>query len=731
MTTQVHHLASASDDIERVAWLFEQLLVDSGRESDRSKVRRALDEAADALVSEPTESHWWKWVYESSRSLGLRCKIVDCTISQLTEMVRDGGQAITRTGELKRWIAIESNNGRHIEVLCPLTTPSRTRQTPSKLRETLSANSPDTLFRCVVLEPPLAGASQSEVALSDRTPLHRVLSLMHAERGDIWVIMVYSAITGVLGLATPLAVETLVSTVAFGRVLQPVVIIALMLFAFLSFSAAIVGLQTYVVEIIQRRFFARVVGDLAYRLPRVEQEAIDGQDSRELVNRFFDVFSIQKIITSILLEGISVILFAAIGMIVLAFYHPWLLGYNIVLLMLLTFVIVVLGRGAVKTSLKESKIKYKTAAWLEQLAVCPIAFRSWGANEFALDRADHLTYEYLQARRSHFGILIRQIGFSLGVQAVASTVLLGIGGWLVISGQLTLGQLVAAELIVAVIVGAFAKLGKYMELYYDLMSSVDKLGVLFDLPMERQDGLLTIPSDTPAEVIISELDHPGWPGQPGLKNLSFTVRPGDRLMLYGSDASGSSQLIDMLFALRKPHAGHITINNIDPRDLRPDALRRTAAMVRDIEIFPGTVAENVHLERPGISTSDVREALEATGLLEAISRLPDGLETDLTNNGYPLMPDQCRKLMIARAIVGHPTLLLVDKLVDGLSDQDMRRIVDLLTAPSQPWTLVMATGRIEIAEAGTQVHDLSRQPPSIGTTLQRADILAITDGKGE
>lgn len=733
MTTQAQQLLSASEDHEKVAWLFEQLMFDSGRVADRMKVRRALDEAATALISESVENHWWKWVYESSRSLGLRCKIVDCTLDQLVEMVRDGAQTITWTGQPKHWLAIESSNGRHIEVLCSHASPSRTRQTPSKLRQTLSANGPDSLFRCVVLEPPLAGAAQSETPSSERTPLHRVLSLMHAERGDIWVIVVYSAITGLLGLATPLAVETLVSTVAFGRVLQPVVFIALMLFAFLAFSAAIVGLQTYVVEIIQRRFFARVVGDLAYRLPRVEQQAIDEQDSRELVNRFFDVFTIQKIVTSMLLEGISVILFAAIGMAVLSFYHPWLLGYNFVLLMLLSFVIFVLGRGAVKTSLKESKIKYKTAAWLEQLAACPIAFRSWGANEFALDRADHLTYEYLQARRSHFGILIRQIGFSLGIQAVASTVLLGIGGWLVISGQLTLGQLVAAELIVTVIVGAFAKLGKYMEQYYDLMSSVDKLGLLFDLPMERQDGLLMIPSDSPAEIVISELECPGGPGRPGLEKLSLKVRPGERLMLYGDSGSGSSQLIDMLFAIRKPHAGHIAINNIDPRDLRPDALRRTAAMVRDIEIFPGSIAENVHLERPGVSTSDVREALEATGLIEEVSRLPEGLETELINNGYPLTPDQCRKLMIARAIVGHPTLLLIDKTVDGLPDRDVSRIIDLLVAPNHPWTLVMATGRIDIAKSGTQIHDLGRQQQGIDTVGHPADAggQAIRDGKGE
>jgi ABC-type bacteriocin/lantibiotic exporter with double-glycine peptidase domain len=93
-----------------------------------------------------------------------------------------------------------------------------------------------------------------------------------------------------------------------------------------------------------------------------------------------------------------------------------------------------------------------------------------GSAQFALERADHLIFDYLTARASHFRILMRQIVFALGMQAVASTVLLGLGGWLVISAQLTLGQLVAAELIVAVIVGSFAKLGKHMESFYDVFT---------------------------------------------------------------------------------------------------------------------------------------------------------------------------------------------------------------------------------------------------------------------
>jgi len=721
---------SLKQDLEAVAWLFQQLLVDSGSPADRLKVRRALDEAS-AAWPPGVEDRWWKWIYETSRSLGLRCKVIDCTFSQLAEIVREGAQVITRVGETQQWKAVEPCKGRHFRLLCPLMDQNRVRLTTSKLKDALAVSDRNSLIRCVVLEPRLAGAAQSEMDPSERTPFQRMVSLLHAERADIWVILVYAFVAGVLGLATPLAVESLVSTVAFGRVLQPIVVVALMLLAFLSFSAVIVGLQTYVVEIIQRRLFARVVADLSFRLPRVETKALDGKDGRELVNRFFDIVTVQKVCASMLLEGISVVLFAFIGMAVLAFYHPFLLGYNIVLLALLAFVILVLGRGAVKTCIKESKIKYKTAAWLEELVACPTTFRNGGAAEFALDRADHLTYEYLEARRAHFRILLRQIGFSLGTQALASTVLLGIGGWLVISGQLTLGQLVASELIVAVIVGAFAKLGKYMEIFYDLMAAVDKLGVLFDLPMERQDGLLFLACDRPAEVIFSDVGYRGWPGQVGLSGLNLTVRSGDRLMLCGPSAGEKSMLIDMLFGMRSPEAGHIAINNVDPRDLRPDALRRAVSLVRDAEIFHGTLAENVHLERPDVSTSDVREALEDVGLIDEVLRLPDGLETELFDNGYPLTRNQACKLMIARAIVGKPRLLLVDSTIDGLPDQDVRRLTSLLVDARQPWTLVLATGRSDVAEAGKQLLDLTHRRPNEKTAPLREITLATPEPVSE
>jgi ABC-type bacteriocin/lantibiotic exporter with double-glycine peptidase domain len=232
------------------------------------------------------------------------------------------------------------------------------------------------------------------------------------------------------------------------------------------------------------------------------------------------------------------------------------------------FIIFGLGRGAVATSIRESRAKYAIAAWLQELARHPTAFRLYGGNRFALDRADHLAVEYLEARRLHFRVLMRQILFALGLQAIAATVLLGLGGWLVIQGQLTLGQLVAAELIVTVIVGSFAKLGKHMESFYDLLASMDKLGHLFDLPIEDQTKLFHLHETGPATLAVRDLSYHYHASSDTFHDLNFELRPGESLALVGPDGSGKSTLVELLGGIRRPTSGHVELDGIDLRELR-------------------------------------------------------------------------------------------------------------------------------------------------------------------
>jgi len=675
-------------DIENAAYILERLAVEAGDPAERARIRRALEESAH--TQPPTTDDWWRWLSDSARSLGYTCKVVDGTAGELLSIARDSAPVLVRTDQ--GWVAIASVRRKECLLLRQKDSVRKEWQPTRRLASALRLSSKRETTRAVVLDRHHATAVNQHGA-AEKTPLSRLWRLLSPEWSDIWIILVFALVTGLLALATPLAVETLVSTVAFGRFLQPIVILALVLLVFLSFSAALRAVQTYIVEIIQRRLFARVAADLAYRLPRVEMKSLEAQDGRELVNRFFDIVTVQKVSAQLLLDGISLVLGTIIGMAVLAFYHPWLLGFDLILLALIAFVILVLGRGAISTSIKESKLKYRMADWLENVVACPTTFRYGGAAEFALDRADRITYEYLKYREAHFSVVMRQIIFALGLQAVASTVLLGLGGWLVISGQLTLGQLVASELIVTVIVGSFAKLGKHMESFYDLLASVDKLGVLFDLPIERQDGLLRISEDHAAVVSVKDGTCTARSGQTQFRNASLEIASGQRVRLVSHIDAAESLLLDVLFGLRELNAGWVAIDGYDPRDLRPDALRRSVALVRDLEIVPGTVAENVHLERPDVSMHDVREALQQVGLLEAIGNLDEGLETELTNSGFPLTPLAAHRLQLARAIAGRPKLLLIDRVLDAFPDDEARVLAHMLTHRDHSWTLVVVTGR--------------------------------------
>ncbi len=693
--------------------VLERFAAQAGAAFDRILAGRALGEAERAIPGDDADT-WSRRLIEVGESLNLRVRSIEGSLHNMLTFVQQGvpvATCVVRPKSEPLWFLITKCRGRKVR-LSSLSGNAADRWISTRqLRKQVGLLSAQSAHRWIVGQAALAcdsGPGQLGSPSADKPlkPFARLLRLARPERKDLWVILVFSMVVGVLALAAPIAVEALVNTVAFGRYLQPVVVLAILLFTFLAFAAALRGLITYIVEILQRRLFVRVVEDLAYRLPRVQHNTFDKVHGPELVNRFFDIVTVQKVAAALLLDGVALLLTTVIGMMVLAFYHPFLLGFDIVLLLLIAFAVFVLGHGAVTSAIKESKAKYALGAWLEELARHHTAFKLHGGAQFALDRSDQLAVNWLDQRKTHFRILMRQILFALGLQAVAATVLLGLGGWLVITGELTLGQLVAAELIVMTIVGSFAKLGKYLESFYDLLASVDKLGKLFDLKTESHEKLFHLRDGQPGDVQIREVSF-GYGADTLLTNLNFRLHPGDTVALVGPPGSGKSTVIDLLCGLRSPRSGHIELDGIDIRELRPDSLREHLAAARTVEVFDGTIDENVHLNRPEISALDVREALHTVNLLDEVLRLPDGLNTRLQTNGGPLSTSQAMRLMIARAIVGRPRLLLIDGALDGLSDETQTQVLAQLTHDRCPWTLLIATGRKSVVDACKRVMSLS------------------------
>jgi ABC-type bacteriocin/lantibiotic exporter with double-glycine peptidase domain len=522
-----------------------------------------------------------------------------------------------------------------------------------------------------------------------KRPITRLVETLRLERRDIFTVVLFATAVGILSLVAPAAIEALVNTVQFGVQLWPVLVLAGVMFGFLVLAAALRALQLLVVECLQRRLFVRTAADFADHFARAEIGAFDGTNPTDIVNRFFEVASAQKSFATLLIDGVGIVMITIVGLVVLAFYHPYLLTFAIVTATLVVFMLFVLGMGGVRSSIAESYAKFDMAAWLEEIAKCPRTFRYGRGGELAYSRAEALAGEYVAARRRHFRVVWRQTLFALLLEAVGMTVLLGLGGWLVINRQLTIGQLVAGELIVALMLTALSKVGKYLEVFYDLQASLDKLGVLDRLPLEPAAGELLPALDRPMGVVAEV------PARGQMRRLE--VKPGARVAIKGPSSSGKTFLLETLGLLRIPGAGLLEFDGIDARSLDRARARLQLAYVGQPETFADTVAENIRVGRTELTAADIRRALEMVGLADDVSRLPQGVATPLGSDGRPLSYNEIARLSIARAIAGKPRLLLINRMLDSLDTADCPQLVESLFDRAAPWTLVIVTTRPEIA----------------------------------
>jgi ABC-type bacteriocin/lantibiotic exporter with double-glycine peptidase domain len=527
------------------------------------------------------------------------------------------------------------------------------------------------------------------------TPWQRLSALVRLERHDLFVIAAYGVVTSLVALATPLAVQALVGTIAFGNLLQPLFVLSGVLVLALLIAGALRTLQLVVVEVLLKRLFVRLVADLGWRLPRVAMAVRNDVDGSKLVNRFFDVLTVQKATSTLLLDGFSLVLELVVALALLAFYSNTLLAFSLLLFLSVVFVVFALGRNGISTSVSESIAKHDVAGWLEDLVRHPTAFRTSTARAFGVSRVEAFTREYLAARGHHFAVLLRQSVAGFALQAIAASALLGVGGALVLAGQLTLGQLVAAELIVGSVVAALAKLGKQLESAYDLFAALDKIGHLVDLPVERDDGA-PVRDEGPLGLAATELAVDVGSAHPRTLTFgTFSVEQGSSVALVGESGIGKSTLVDAVVGLRAPSHGRISVDGDDVRTLSLQHLRARVAVVRDDETFEGTIAENLRLGRTGIATRALVEALRTVELDAVVLDHPLGLGRVLVPGSGALSSGQARRLMIARALVGEPGFVIVDGSLDGLVHEQAARIVRRLQKLG--CTLLVTTSRADVA----------------------------------
>ena len=486
--------------------------------------------------------------------------------------------------------------------------------------------------------------------------------------------IIYGIAIAILSLATPISVQLLINSVAFTAMLQPIIILGLLLFFLLSFSAILNILQFYVSEFFQRKFFAKMSADITIATVNARHENFEESNQTEFVNRFFDVITIQKTLPKILIKSFTLILQTIAGLLLVAFYHPILLIFSLLIIISIIFIWRGFCNKGFVTKFYSSRRKYDMAGWLEDVARNNVLFKSEVGQKYAIFKTDFLTEQYLKERKEHFSQLFTQFSLMLTLYAVASSLLLIIGGYLVINGQLSIGQLVASELILSTTLYGISELGRDFENFYDIVGSCEKLSQFYNIPQENI-GLEKIEDHKIDIKFNNVVDH--YFGREF--KFNFTLKHHKNYIISTHNLSSQKILIELLYCLRTPVRGTLEFNNIDMENINISHLRSKIALIDNGTFLEGNIEEYLTFNNKLINKKQINEVLQITGLDQVLNRFNEGLNLRIIPTGYPLSESEKILLKIARALLQEPQIIIITEVLDMLGLKTRQNILKFLT----------------------------------------------------
>ncbi|HEY0978298.1 MAG TPA: ATP-binding cassette domain-containing protein [Flavobacteriales bacterium] len=524
------------------------------------------------------------------------------------------------------------------------------------------------------------------------TPWQRLVRLLRVDKREIGHIYLYALVGGAISLSVPLGVQAIINLISGGQIATSWGVLIAFVTIGVGFTGALQVMQIALAENIQQRLFARSALEFAYRIPRIRSEAIGGRYLPELVNRFFDTVSVQKGLSKLLLDVPLALLQIILCLILLALYHPFFIAFGLLLLVLLYLIFSMTAKRGLATSLTESTFKYEVAYWLEELGRSSGTFKLIGRTDLPIERTDSLVNGYITARKAHFRVLLGQFSAMVVFKVVVTLALLALGGALVINEQMNLGQFVAAEIVILLLMAAVEKIILRIETVYDVLTALEKIGSVTDLPLEHTDGLKVLSADPSKglEVRISGLCfRSDWTSHFVLKDVDLHLRPGEKVCLSGANGSGKTTLLRILGGALQPTEGNVQLDGHPMNSLALDDVRSIIGdSLADEEVFTGSILQNITVGRSWVSEEDVSDACRVTGLFDQLAQFPEGLLTKLDPQGSRLPKSLVKRIIQARCIAGRPRLILLEDSLQNWDTKDREQLLGWISAPERPWTLL-------------------------------------------
>lgn len=525
------------------------------------------------------------------------------------------------------------------------------------------------------------------------TSWQRFIGLLSLDRKDIYQVFYYAVFAGLVNLSLPLGIQAIINLIQGAQVSTSWIVLVVMVTLGVAFVGLLQLMQIRIIENVQQKIFTRSSFEFAYRFPKIKMSQLRNYYPPELANRFFDTLTIQKGLSKVLIDFPAALLQIIFGLLLLSFYHPFFIIYGLLLLLLIYVVFKFTAQRGLDTSLDESKNKYLVAHWIQEIARSIVSFKLSGKTSHAIDKNDTLVANYLDARESHFRVLVLQFIQMIGFKVLVTAGLLLIGGLLVLNQEMNIGQFVAAEIIILLVIGSVEKLILGLETFYDILTSLEKLGQVVDKELEQHDGEKPFATDEGFNIELKDISY-NVPERDKtiIDKVSLDISPNCTILFRGTAGSGRSTLLRLIAGILEPDSGNIFVNNVSLKGIDLNYYRsHIGQSLSDESPFEGTLLNNITFGDKDISQEQVYWALEKTKLTEWVKEQPKGINTILYPEGKQIPYVISKKIVLARSIVTKPKLLILKDPLDQFYIEEVNEIMDFLTDPENGWALVVVS----------------------------------------
>lgn len=525
------------------------------------------------------------------------------------------------------------------------------------------------------------------------TSIKRLYNLLELDKKDVSQIFFYAIFAGIVSLSLPLGIQAIVNFIQSGRVSASWIVLIILV----VFGVALVGIlslmQLRITENLQQKIFVRASFEFAARLPKIKTEKLYDSYPPELANRFFDTMAIQKGTSKLLIDFSAALLQIVFGLILLSLYHPYFILFGVLLFGILYVIFKFSFRSGLETSLQESKFKYKVASWLQEIARNNFSFKNDLNYNYGLQKNNDLVVDYLNYREKHFDVIKRQFSQLIIFKIIITASLLLIGGFLVLSQEMNIGQFVAAEIIILLVINSVEKIIIGLETFYDVLTSIEKIGQVTDLELEED---VPFKGDTCYTNISLETENLSFKfpdsNKEILNAITLKIEQGEKIVIEGENGSGKTTLIRVLSGLLQPTSGSFYINDDTFRKINLKQYRsQIGSIIHSETPFEGTLLENITFNDSTVSTEDLKWAIDGVQLSGYIKSLPKGLETQVFPEGKQLSSSNAQKLLLARSIIHKPKILFYEDPTDSMDEKVANEIIDFITSDRNKWTIIVSS----------------------------------------